>query len=134
MKKCEHSSILMVSKSPKKKYLRPNSTDSILSGLDERLPMTTGTLTVTVALESRGGSPITLTTSQGGAFPLDMTPAILMQVAGSAIATWVAIYNHTLSTYDENTETTSSRLSTEKNTKSQNIFPTKRKLKVTKKN
>lgn len=94
----------------KKKHLSPNLTVSTLSGLDERLLMTTGTLTVTVALESHGESQITLTISQGGVFPSDTTPAILMQVAGNAIASWVAISKHTHSTYDENTETVSSKI------------------------
>ena len=88
-------------------------TQSTLNGLDERLLMSTGTLTVTAALESIGKSPITLTISQGGVFPSDTTPAILLQVAGNAIATWLAISKHTLSTYDENTATVSSKISTE---------------------
>ncbi len=93
-----------------KRHSKENLTQSTVFGLDERLPMTVGTLTVTVALESIGETQITLTISQGGVFPSDTTPAILMQVAGNAIASWVEISKHTLSTFDENTETVSSKI------------------------
>lgn len=110
----------MIEKSKRnpKKPSRLNLTRSTLNGLDARLPMNVGTLTVTAELKCSGATPITLTISQGGVFPSDTTPAILMQVAGNAIATWVAISKHTQSTYEHDTETVSSKLSTKTNDES----------------
>ena len=94
--------ILMTSKSAAKKPLKQSSTDFTPRSYENKYPMKTGKLTVTVALEFTGETRTVAIISREGIYHSGGTLETLTQAAVVAIDSWEATCSPMHSSYKEN--------------------------------